>query len=202
MNKVIHYLGLILVFLWVCSPGISEGSSWFDSYHITKCSIFPEPEDVRKILEDYIKKIFQNHKTQVEVREVKVFNTFSIPSRPLFYEILLPINAYRGGNISATILFYLTKDEVKRVRTSAKLDIFTEVVVANRHLPKHHIISEKDIELIFKNVSTFSSNLITHPNDVLGKRTTLSINPGEILREGMVENHSLGRSKSGGEEGR
>lgn len=157
----------------------------------TKNSLFPKPDEVRSILEDHFKKYFQNGKNQIAVKEVKIFGSFQFVGHPFSYEVFLPPNAYRGGNISATIFFYLTPDEVKRIRVTAKIEIWGEVLVTTRYLSKNQIIDQDDVKLVYKNLSPFPSRILNRPEEVIGKRTTVSLNPGEILREGMVENPPL-----------
>ncbi len=61
------------------------------------------------------------------------------------------------------------------------------MVVARNYLPRHQVVEEKDVQIINKNVATLPPDGVTDPQDVLGKRTTLSINSQETLRKSMVE---------------
>ncbi len=144
--------------------------------------------EVRRILEEYFReKIIRDPRSQVELREMKVLDSVSFPSPPNSSRVILSPHAYKGGNIFATVLFDLENDEVKKVRVSTKADLLREVLVTTRYLSKHHQIKEEDVELVLKKVSPFHLKVIADPKLVIGKRTTLSINPGEMLLEGMVE---------------
>lgn len=182
-KRVIHFILIFILFNFSLNIGPLSSSS-----PLAKNSLYPNQDDIRRILEDHFKKFFQNGKNQIEIKEVRVFNPFPLVSAPHSYEILLSANAYRGGSISATILFYLSPDEVKRVRVTAKVEIHTEVIVTTRYLSKNHIIEESDVKLVYKNFSPFPSGILTKREEVIGKRTTVSLNPGEILKEGMLDN--------------
>jgi flagella basal body P-ring formation protein FlgA len=49
------------------------------------------------------------------------------------------------------------------------------------------VIEAKDLYLTNRNIALFHPDVVTEMTEVLGKRTTLSINNNEILRAGMVE---------------
>ena len=61
------------------------------------------------------------------------------------------------------------------------------MVVAKNYLPRHQMVEEKDVQIINKNITTQPPDVVTDLNDVLGKRTTLSINNQETFRKSMVE---------------
>lgn len=184
MFKRKRSIWVILLFL-LGVPIISNATSSFSGTGKTLSSL---EEEVRKILEEYFKeKIIRDSRSKIELKEIKFLDSVSFFSLPNLSEVILSPHAYKGGNIFATISFDLGNGEVKSVRVSAKAELIREVLVTTRHLSKHYQIKEGDFEIVLKKVSPFHLKVITDPNEVIGKRTTLSINPGEILLEGMVE---------------
>jgi flagella basal body P-ring formation protein FlgA len=149
---------------------------------------FSMREEVQKFLKDYFEKnmVFDNH-TQIEVREVKILDDAAFSSSSMITGVLLPPHAFRGGDIFATILFNLNNGEIKKIRVNAKIEILKEVVVTTRYLPRHHQIKKEDVKVVLRKISSFPFNGFTDIKEVIGKRTSLSVNPGEILQEGMVE---------------
>lgn len=182
--KVIHF-ALLIFFIFINIESFPASAS------MVRYPLFPDQEEVRRILKEHFKRFFQQNKNQIDIKEIKVLNPFPSAHHPSSYEVLIPANAYRGGNISATILFYLTPDEVKRVRVTAKVEIHGEVFVTTRYLSRNHIVEENDIKLVYKNLSPFPSKVLNRREDIIGKRTTVSLNPGEVLREGMLEHPPL-----------
>ena len=77
--------------------------------------------------------------------------------------------------------------KVQEARFNARLEIYADVVVAKNYLPRHQIVEEKDVQVINKNITMQPPDVVTDLKDVLGKRTTLSINNQETLRRSMVE---------------
>lgn len=174
-----------ILFFLIGFPLISYGASSFSGSGKTSFSL---EEEIRRILEEYFKeKIIRDSRSQIEIREVKVLDSVFFLSPTNLSGVILSPHAYKGGNIFATILLDLGNEEVKSVRVSAKAELIREVLVTTRHLSKNHQIKEGDVELALKRISPFHLKVITDPKEVIGKRTTLSINPGEILLEGMVE---------------
>ncbi|MGQ9846231.1 MAG: flagellar basal body P-ring formation chaperone FlgA [Bacteroidales bacterium] len=168
-----------------------NGSSLSPSQNFQKSYLFPDKEVVRKIIKDYFKKIFYLDENQIEVKEVKIYNFYFLSSHPTIYEVSLSSNSNRGGNVSATIFFYLTPDEVKRVRVTAKVELNMEVLIASRYLAKNQIIGEEDVKFVYKKLSQFPSDILLEKDEVIGKMTTIAINQGEILRKGMLKSPPL-----------
>ena len=110
-----------------------------------------------------------------------------LPPGALSHEVIAPEQAYRGGSLSATIVFLINGQEKKRIRISARVDLYAEVLVASRFLQRHHELEEKDIQWVNRNVAFLPNDIVTEMSDVLGRRTTLSINGQEVFRKGMVE---------------
>ena len=74
---------------------------------------------------------------------------------------------------------------------TAQVNIFTDVVVARSFLKKGQIIQEKDLQLANKNISLLAPDVVTDFEEVVGKRTTLTMNSQEAFRKGMVERAPL-----------
>jgi len=146
-----------------------------------------ELEDVARVLETHFQKMADGGHKRIEVKEVRVYERIVLPPGTYSYEIILPEQARRGGNISGTVLLTASGREVRRSRFSARVDIYADVVAARHPLKKYHEIEGKDVHLLSKNISLLPNDVVTELKDVLGKRTILSINPDEAIRAGMIE---------------
>jgi len=69
--------------------------------------------------------------------------------------------------------------------------VYADVVVARHYLKKHREIRETDLQVLNRDLSLLPPDVVTEVTDVLGKRTTLSINRYETLRKSMVEEPPL-----------
>jgi flagella basal body P-ring formation protein FlgA len=101
--------------------------------------------------------------------------------------VIVPEHAYRGGPLSATVVFLINGQEKKRIRISARVDLYADVVVAAHFLQKHYGIQEKDVQWVNRNVALLPNDIVTDLKDVLDHRTTLSVNGQEVFRKSMVE---------------
>ena len=69
----------------------------------------------------------------------------------------------------------------------ATVEIFVDVVVAKRPLRKHKPIDENDIELRKMDLAQLPANVITDPEDVIGKRTRQTIGSKAVLHTDLIE---------------
>jgi flagella basal body P-ring formation protein FlgA len=146
-----------------------------------------ELEDVAGILEAHLQKTLNDRRKRVEVREIRGYEKLVFPPGDLSYDVVLPDQAGRGGTVSASIRFLINGKEARKCRVTAQVNIFTDVVVARSFLKKGHVIQEKDLQLVNKNISLLAPDVVTDFEEVMGKRTTLTMNSQEAFRKGMVE---------------
>jgi flagella basal body P-ring formation protein FlgA len=150
-----------------------------------------EQEDVAGILETHIQKRVGDRRKRIEVKEIRGYERLVFPPGVLSYDVVVPDQGYRGGTVSASILFLIDGKEAKKIRVTAQVNIFTDVVVARSHLRKNHVIQEKDLQLVNKNSSLLAPDVVTDFEEVVGKRTTLTMNSQEVFRKNMVERAPL-----------
>ena len=150
-----------------------------------------EQEDVAGILETHIQKRVGDRRKRIEVKEIRGYERLVLPPGVLSYDVVVPDQGYRGGTVSASILFLIDGKEAKKIRVTAQVNIFTDVVVARSHLRKNHVIQEKDLQLVNKNSSLLAPDVVTDFEEVVGKRTTLTMNSQEVFRKNMVERAPL-----------
>lgn len=150
-----------------------------------------ELEDVAGILETHLQKMVNDRRKRVEVRDIRGYEKLVFPPGALSYDVVLPDQASRGGTVSVSIRFLINGKEAKKCRVTAQVNIFTDVVVARSFLRKGHVIQEKDLQLVNKNISVLAPDVVTDFEEVVGKRTTLTMNSQEVFRKGMVERAPL-----------
>jgi flagellar basal body P-ring formation protein FlgA len=146
-----------------------------------------EMEQIKKILETYFQKVFPDQTRHVEIRDIRGYEKAVLPPVELSVEVLVSERARSGGNISALILFLANGREIKRLRVTARVDIYADVVVAKNYLKKGQEIGMKDLQIVNRNISTLAPDVVTRYEEILGKRTVLSVNSDEVLRMTMVE---------------
>jgi flagella basal body P-ring formation protein FlgA len=185
--ECLGWLWMVLVF-WICPLAIYGASPQYllsmESYQERKAI---ELEEVLRILEAYFQEIYPDNNHHIEIKDIRGYKRVVLPQGLVSFRVIVPERGYLGGNITATILFAVNGQEIKRLRISAHVDIYADVVAAGHYLKKHHEIKEQDLQIVNRNISLLPHDVVTEFKEVLGKRTTLSVNTNEILRIGMVE---------------
>jgi|GEM_PF-764462 len=148
------------------------------------------PEIVR-MLEGHFQKMAGNRNRTVKVMDVRGYERVIVSPGILSFELRGAEQVPRSGDISATMVLLVDGLEIKRMRIHARLEIYAEVVSARHYLNRHQELEVKDVQIVSKNIALLPSDVVTDVGDVLGKRTTLTVNAQEVLRKGMIETPPL-----------
>ena len=146
-----------------------------------------EPAEMARILENHLLKMIQNPNRKVTIAEFRNYDKLIVPRENLSCQVLLPEKAIQGGNISGMMVFFAKGQEIKKIRISARVDIYADVIVARHFLKKHQELQAVDIQTANKNIAVLPPDFVTEEKEVLGKRITLSVNNQEVLRLSMLE---------------
>lgn len=189
MKTIPLLIGLIIVLSLFLNPTPVHGDL---SRNPVQMDVFREgkaidPDEIARILKDHFHKMAPQHDRRVEIRELRINEKIILPPGTHSCEVILPEQAHRGGSISAVLLFRVNGQEVRRVRISARVDIYAEVIASRHYLSRYHEIQERDIHAVNRNIALLPPDFLSERKDVVGKRTTIVINSGETIRTGMVE---------------
>jgi len=146
-----------------------------------------EPGEMARILENHLQKLIQNPNRKVTIGEFRNYDRVIVPGEILSCQVLVPEKAIQGGNISGMMVFFAKGQEIKKIRISARVDIYADVIVARHFLKRYQEIQLGDIQIANKNIAVLPPDFITEEKEILGKRTTLSVNNQEVLRLSMLE---------------
>ncbi len=151
------------------------------------------PAEITRILESHLLQMNPDGRVRFEVKEPRVYEKIVLPAGQISCEVSVPEGALRGGYVAATLRLLSQGEEIKRLRVTARVDVYADVVVARQYLKKHHEIREADLQILNRNISLLPPDVVTEAKDIVGKRATFSINSNEVLRTGMVEEPPLVR---------
>lgn len=157
-----------------------------DSIEVSRACVIISREEIRRAVSDYIHATSVD-KDRVKIRKIKVDSDVTLPKGNVSYRIEPLRNADFKGKVPFPIHFKVNGLFQKRILAMAQISVMTEVVVAKKSLRRYGRIDEEDIELKEKDLSRIRSNVITDPEEVLGKRAKRSIAAGTILRPGHIE---------------
>ncbi|HSR10403.1 MAG TPA: flagellar basal body P-ring formation chaperone FlgA [Thermodesulfobacteriota bacterium] len=121
------------------------------------------------------------------MRDVHGWDGSSLPAGPVTWEVRAPERFSQGGNLSVLLTAVQEGKKVRDFRVAARVEVYADVVAARNYLPRHHLVEEKDLHMVKKNVTLQPQDFITDVKDAAGKRTTLAVNHQETLRKSMLE---------------
>jgi flagella basal body P-ring formation protein FlgA len=187
MNKIRMLVGFFLLLSFVSGP-VPEA---FSQPAVRIEGIRPGPPlasvEMARILENHLQKMIQNPSRKVAIGEFRGYEQVIVPRGSFSCQVLVPEKAIQGGNIAGMMVFFANGREIRKIRFSARVEIYADVLVPRHFLKKHHEIQADDIQIANKNIAALPQDVITEEKEVLGKRTTLAINNQEALRLSMLE---------------
>ena len=109
-----------------------------------------------------------------------------LPTGKLTYEFIPQKREDYLGHFRVLLIFRVNGIVKKRLWISGYIRVFSPVVVARYTLERHHIIKDEDIEIKEMDLSTLK-DVYTNTLEVIGKRTIVRVNKGELLKRRMLE---------------
>ena len=144
-------------------------------------------EEIKRAVDNFIRANIPWDKDRMKIRKIDVSEDVILPKGNVSYRIEPLRNAQYKGKIALPIHFTVNGLFQKRILATAEVVLLTDVVVAKKSLRRYGRIEEDDIELREKDLSRIHSNVITDPEEVLGKRAKRSITAGTVLRPDLIE---------------
>jgi flagella basal body P-ring formation protein FlgA len=158
-----------------------------DAIEVTRASVTVTREEIKRAVDNFIRTHMGWDKDRVKIREIEVSEDVILPKGEVSYRIEPLRNVEYKGKIALPIHFKVNGLFQKRILATAEISLLTDVVVLKKSVRRHGRIEEEDIELKEKDVSKIRSNVITDPDEVLGKRTKRTLTVGTILRPDLIE---------------
>ncbi len=129
-------------------------------------------------LNNSIQQRFQDYKTTVSVNSIDQQLRLSKCDNPLTYA--LHEQSLRASNV--TVKAQCTGSKPWSFYLTAKVSLEGTVLVANRDLARHETISNADVRLEMRKVSSMSGNTLSQVTSALGLQTKRAVRAGEVLR--------------------
>ncbi|MDY6949938.1 MAG: flagellar basal body P-ring formation chaperone FlgA [Thermodesulfobacteriota bacterium] len=126
-------------------------------------------------------------KERVRVKHVHVSSNALLPQGDVTYRVMPPKSIDFLRTIPLSVLFNINGKRVKRVWATVKLAVLTDVVLTKRPLRRRQLITEDDIHLKTIDLTKAQSNVLTNPQEVLGKRAKRPISGNVVLTSDHIE---------------
>lgn len=144
-------------------------------------------EEIGRIIEGHIRKNLPGGGIQAEVREVRIVEEITLPPEARSCKVWISEPLRKGGWVKANLAFYGNGKEVRRTTVSAQLDLYQNVVVADRYLKRHQEIQAEDLRVMPINIQQLPPDAVTNPQEILGKRMLVNLNSREPLRASLLD---------------
>jgi flagella basal body P-ring formation protein FlgA len=154
---------------------------------ISRSYVEIDKQRIEKIVSDYIiQNIFQENRT-VRIKKIQVPERVVLSKGRITYKVAAPRTRQLMGKCSIAVDFSVNGHFEKKVWTTATVEVWGPVVVTRKPLGRYKPIVEDDIVLQSMDLANLSSNVVTDPEAVLGKRTKRAIGAQTPLRADSVE---------------
>jgi len=144
-------------------------------------------EKIEKMALDFIYKKIPYEKNRARVKKIRANRSVVLPKGKVTYKVVPPPNMDFFGLIPLSVVFNVNGLFQKKVLVSVDIEVLTEVIVTKRPFGRYKIITKDDICLQKMDISNLPSNIITSPEDVLGKRAKRAIDAKTVLRADLIE---------------
>jgi flagella basal body P-ring formation protein FlgA len=136
---------------------------------------------------DWLERQQAEYPGKMEIGDIRVGQDLTLPVGSVRHVIIPPKNQDLAGKIPLAIHCYVDGRQMKQVWAVAKIVLRSEVVVARKPLRRHKVITIDDIDVVAMDLAQLPSGVITHPDEVVGRRTQRKIDPNTVLRADLVE---------------
>ncbi|MEW6620393.1 MAG: flagellar basal body P-ring formation chaperone FlgA [bacterium] len=148
---------------------------------ITTSSQKLDVEEITKIAQEYILTNL-NTTARIAIESFNIRKNVILPAGKVEYEIENTPMLKNQVYLPVTIKVNGTK--YKTIRLGFKIHRFTNVVIAAKPLPRHHILTPVDIEIQEREITYINPAPI---EDVIGKRLKSPLTQGGILTYNLIE---------------
>jgi len=154
---------------------------------ITRSYIEVGKAEIEKIISDYLYHEALKGQPSAIVKAVRVPDRLILPQGRITYQVIPPKHTNFLGKIPLSIQFHVDGKLKKKVWAMATIEMAIDVAVAKRPLRKHKLIDENDVEFKKMDLAQLPANVITDPQDVIGKRTRQTISSKAVLHTDLIE---------------
>ncbi|MEN8258383.1 MAG: flagellar basal body P-ring formation chaperone FlgA [Thermodesulfobacteriota bacterium] len=115
----------------------------------------------------------------------------TLPMGVIDYEILNQNHGRYLGQKSLSVFITVDGTPRKKIKMRGNLELFGNVVLLTRRLGRRDIISRDDIAVVRRNITMFSHELVTSPEEAINKGLRTSLRPGTVLLKQYLKKQPL-----------
>jgi flagella basal body P-ring formation protein FlgA len=154
---------------------------------ISRSYVEIDKHKIEKIVSDFITQNIPQENKTVRIKEINVSGRVVLSKGRIAYKVAAPGMRQLMGTCSIAVDFSVNGHFEKKVWATATVEVWGPVVVTRKPLGRYKPITEDDIMLQTMDLTHLSSNVVTDPEVVLGKRTKRAIGAQTPLRADSIE---------------
>lgn len=154
---------------------------------VSRKSVTIEADQIKKIVQGFVRQNLSDRRTQMTIADIRVPQKVVLPTGRVRYEVASGPGADMVGTFMVGVTFRVNESYQKKVWATVTVDAMVEAVVTVRALGRYKPITADDIEVRQIDLSDLPSNVISDPDEVIGKRTRRAIHSNRVLNSDMVE---------------
>lgn len=154
---------------------------------ISRSHVEIDKSKIEKIVSGFITQNIPQENKTVRIKEIKVSDRVVLSKGRIAYKVAAPGMRPLKGTFSIAVDFSVNGHFEKKVWATATVEVWGPVVVTRKPLGRYKPITEDDIMLQTMDLTHLSSNVVTDPEAVLGKRTKRVIGAQTPLRADSIE---------------
>lgn len=146
-----------------------------------------EAEKIRAAVQSFIKKHAPWHADQMKIGPIKFNHDLNLPYGRTHLRVSAPRHTDWLGAVPFSVRVLVDGQMVKKVSVPARIEVWSDVVVAAKPLGRYQPIDAEDIKIEKMNLSRVPANVIVSAEEVVGLRTNRNIAVNAVLRQDQVE---------------
>jgi flagella basal body P-ring formation protein FlgA len=154
---------------------------------ISRSHVDIDKNNIEKIVSDFITQNIPQENKTVRIKEINIPERVVLSKGRIAYKVAAPGMRPLKGTFSIAVDFSVNGHFEKKVWATATVEVWGPVVVTRKPLGRYKPITEDDIMLQTMDLTDLSSDVVTDPEAVLGKRTKRAIGAQTPLRVDSIE---------------
>jgi flagella basal body P-ring formation protein FlgA len=159
-----------------------------ENLKVSRSAQFISSQRMEEIFRSYVKDNSGWPEDQIGFEGINTPGTIALPEGKLDWEV-----QYKGkedliGNVALTIDFSIDEKSVKKVNLSGKVGVKREIIKAFGKIDRGRIITAQDITPANESSLHYRKDSLISREDVIGKRAIRTIQAGQEIISGMIEN--------------
>lgn len=119
--------------------------------------------------------------------------SLTLPAGKIEYRPISPQHPKYLGRKVLKLAVLVDGKEAGIIRMTGDLHLYGQVACTTRSIARHETLSENDIKMVRRDITLLGDDLVRRMTEIIGKRATTSLQPGDVLRASYLDEPPLVR---------